>query len=79
VALILDSSGLLAAVDTDQRSHQVAREALEHAAAPLLISPFVLAELDYILMTRVGTQAESARLALRAYETTISSQNKGSC
>lgn len=62
MALILDSSGLLAAVDARQEDHRAAREALELAAGPLLISPFVLAELDYMVMTRVGHKQEVALL-----------------
>jgi predicted nucleic acid-binding protein len=63
VTLILDSSGLLAAVNTDQRLHQVAREVLEHAPAPRIISPFVLAELDYMNLTRYGHCEELALLS----------------
>ena len=58
MALILDSSGLLAAVNTDQRLHQAAKEALERASAPRVISPFVLAELDHMVLTRYGRREE---------------------
>lgn len=58
MALILDSSGSLAAVNTDQRLHQAAKEALERASAPRVISPFVLAELDYMVLTRYGRREE---------------------
>jgi predicted nucleic acid-binding protein len=61
--VILDTSGLLAAVDSGQRLHDAAREALEGASGPLLLSPFVLAELDYLLATRVGRAAELALLS----------------
>lgn len=60
--IVLDTSGLLAAIDSDQRLHEAAREALDDARGPLLISPFVLAELDYLLATRVGNSAELALL-----------------
>jgi uncharacterized protein len=60
--IVLDTSGLLAALDADQRQHQRAREALEADSGPLLLSPFVLAELDYLLLTRVGVEAETALL-----------------
>ena len=36
---------------------------LDRRAAPLLLSPFVLAELDYLLAARVGPDAQSALLA----------------
>ena len=61
-ALILDTSGLLAAIDADQRLHQATKAALEGATGPLLVSPFVLAELDYLLMAMVGMEAELALL-----------------
>lgn len=60
--IVLDTSGLLSAIDSDQRFHAAAREALERVTGPLLLSPFVLAELDYLLVTRVGPDAELALL-----------------
>jgi uncharacterized protein len=61
--IILDTSGLLAAMDASQRQHAEARSALESASPPWVLSPFVLAELDYLLATRVGQAAERALLA----------------
>ena len=61
--IILDTSGLLAAIDASQRAHAPARRALEAAQPPWILSPFVLAELDYLLATRVGQAAERALLA----------------
>ena len=61
--IILDTSGLLAAIDASQRQHEAARRALERASPPWILSPFVLAELDYLLATRVGQAAERALLA----------------
>jgi uncharacterized protein len=60
--IVLDTSGLLAALDSAQRHHAAARRAVVSDAGPLLLSPFVLAELDYLLMTRVGVAAETALL-----------------
>ncbi len=60
--LVLDTSGLLAAIDADQRQHGAAKEALERATGPLLLSPFVLAELDYLLATIVGKEEDLALL-----------------
>lgn len=56
--IVLDTSGLLAAIDSSQRRHESARRALESDDGPLLLSPFVLAELDYLLATRVSPEAE---------------------
>ena len=61
--ILLDTSGLLAAIDASQRQHDAARRALESAAPPWSLSPFVLAELDYLLATRVSQAAERALLA----------------
>jgi len=61
--ILLDTSGLLAAIDGSQRQHTAARRALEAAAPPWCLSPFVLAELDYLLATRVGQEAERRLLA----------------
>lgn len=60
--IVLDTSGLLAALDSSQRTHARATAALSSAAPPLLLSPFVLAELDYLIATRVGTAPEMALL-----------------
>ncbi|MDQ3767572.1 MAG: PIN domain-containing protein [Actinomycetota bacterium] len=60
--IVLDTSGLLAAIDSSQRRHESTRRALEADPGPLLLSPFVLAELDYLLSTRVGVEAETLLL-----------------
>jgi predicted nucleic acid-binding protein len=60
--ILLDTSGLLAALDASERRHTETVAALQAAAPPWILSPFVLAELDYLLATRVGTQAERALL-----------------
>ena len=56
--ILLDTSGLLAALDPDQHGHvPVARE-LGAASPPLLLSPFVLAELEYLVRRDSGTGAQ---------------------
>ena len=60
--ILLDTSGLLAAVDRSQSQHAKAAAALRQASGPLLLSPFVLAELDYLLATRVSADAQHALL-----------------
>ena len=59
--ILLDTSGLLAALDSAQRHHPAALASLASTEPPLLLSPFVLAELDYLLAGRVG---ETARISL---------------
>jgi predicted nucleic acid-binding protein len=61
--ILLDSSGLLAALDSAQRSHAAAAASLTSAAAPRLLSPFVLAELDYLVAERAGQSARASLLA----------------
>jgi predicted nucleic acid-binding protein len=60
--ILLDTSGLLAALDASQRSHRQAADALRQARPPLLLSPFVLAELDYLLGKYAGSRAQDALL-----------------
>ena len=60
--ILIDTSGLLAAIDESQRGHREAAASLKAASPPLLLSPFVLAELDYLLAARVGQAARSSLL-----------------
>lgn len=60
--ILLDTSGLLAALDSDQRHHTKAAASLAGATPPLLLSPFVLAELDYMLLSRIGAAARASLL-----------------
>ena len=52
--ILIDASGLIAALDESQPEHVAAAEALRRAGAPRILSPFVLAELDYLLAKRVS-------------------------
>jgi predicted nucleic acid-binding protein len=61
--ILLDTSGLLAALDASQPRHGAAAQALAAAGPPRLLSPFVLAEVDYVVRTRVGPEAQRALLA----------------
>jgi uncharacterized protein len=61
--ILLDSSGIIAALNEADPHHTEAASALRGARPPLLLSPFVLAEVDYLLATRVGSQVERAFLA----------------
>jgi len=61
--ILLDTSGLLAALDASQRTHEQSAGTLAAADPPLLLSPFVLAELDYLLASRVGEGARKDLLA----------------
>jgi hypothetical protein len=56
--ILLDTSGLLAALDPDQRGHVAVARALGDASPPLLLSPFVLAELEYLVRRDSGVAAQ---------------------
>ena len=60
--ILVDTSGLLAALDESQRHHRECVEGLEKASQPFLLSPFVLAELDYLLARHIGQGAQIALL-----------------
>jgi len=55
--IIVDTSGLIAAYDRDDIHHQDVVRVLS-AEGPGVLSPFVLAELDYLLATRAGRSVE---------------------
>jgi predicted nucleic acid-binding protein len=56
--IVLDTGGLYAALDANEALHGRAVAALVASAPPRVISPFVLAELDYLIGGRVGHQAQ---------------------
>ena len=60
--ILLDTSGLLSALDESQRHHHECANLLGEALPPLLLSPFVLAELDYLVMRHIGRRAQAALL-----------------
>jgi uncharacterized protein len=60
--ILLDTSGLLSALDASQRYHAECAAAMSKATPPLLLSPFVLAELDYLVSRYVGSAAQTALL-----------------
>lgn len=55
--IVVDTSGVLAAKDEDQPQHAAVARTLGTATEDLLLSPFVFAECDYMLATRLGTAA----------------------
>src|SRR5207249_11075055 len=58
----VDTTGLLSALDASEPQHARSARALIDADPPRLLSPFVLAELDYLLATRVSSAAAIALL-----------------
>lgn len=60
--IVVDTGGLYAALDANEDLHGRAVAALVSANPPRLLSPFVLAELDHLIGTRIGHQAQLALL-----------------
>lgn len=56
--IVADTSGLLAFFNAREPRHADARKAVERDPEPMIVSPFVLAELDYLVGTRLGVEAE---------------------
>ncbi len=60
--ILADTSGLIALFNEREPQHAAVRTALAEVKVPLVVSPYVVAELDYLVGTRVGVQAELAVL-----------------
>lgn len=61
--MIVDTSALLAYFNTGEPDHDVVSEVIDNSDdGPLVVSPYVLAELDYLIAKRVGVDAELAVL-----------------
>ncbi len=56
--ILLDTSGVLAALFPDQRLHQECAGVLRESRPPRILSPFVLAELDYLILKLAGVETE---------------------
>ena len=56
--IIADTSGLLAAFGAGEAENRLAQAAYEDDPGPVILSPFILAELDYMLLSRAGIKAE---------------------
>jgi inositol transport system substrate-binding protein len=63
--IICDTSGLYAAYNARQPDHRATVAAVDGDPGPLVVSPYVLTELDYLLRTRVGNESV-ARQAVEA-------------
>jgi predicted nucleic acid-binding protein len=60
--VIVDTSALLAFFDTDEPDHETVSAVLGSATELLVVSPYVIAELDYLVASRLGVSAELAVL-----------------
>ncbi len=69
--IIADTSGLLSSYVESGPQHEAVVEWMEKRDPVLVVSPFVVAEVDYLVATRKGVEAELAvlwELAGGAYE-----------
>ncbi len=69
--ILIDTSGLLAALFPDQRRHADCAAALKSAGSRRILSPFVIAELDSLILKLAGVDTEILfleELARGAYE-----------
>lgn len=60
--MIVDTSALLAYFDAQEPQHVAVASAIDAAEPPLVVSPYVIAELDYLVLTKHGPAAEHAVL-----------------
>ena len=68
--ILADTSGLLSLYNRREPTHPSVAEAVAQEQGPLVVSPYVVAELDYLVSTRLGADAEQrvlAELASPAY------------
>ena len=60
--MIVDTSALLAYFDAAEPDHATVSGYIDKSTEALVVSPYVVAELDYLVATRVGVDAELAVL-----------------
>jgi predicted nucleic acid-binding protein len=60
--VIVDTSALLAYFDAAEPDHHAVSQTIETSDDALVVSPYVVAELDYLVRTRVSVDAELAVL-----------------
>ena len=61
--IVVDTSGLIALLDRGEPMHGAAHDAVAGARGPLVVTDFVLAETDYLVLRRLGRRAEAAFIA----------------
>lgn len=69
--IVADTSGLLAFFDASEARHVAAMAAVDAEGDRLVVSPYVVAELDYLVLRRWGAERELAvlrELASGAYD-----------
>jgi uncharacterized protein len=61
--IVADTSGLLAFFNRREPTHAAVRAVVEAEVEPLVVSPYVVGELDHLVSTRLGVDSELAILA----------------
>lgn len=56
--IVADTSGLLALFNAREPAHASVRAVVDAEPEPLAVSPYVVAELDYLVTSRLGVDAE---------------------
>jgi uncharacterized protein len=57
-----EASGALAFFDTDEPDHEALSAVIEGSSEPLIVSPYLVAVVDYLVASRLGVAAELAVL-----------------
>jgi len=60
--VIVDTSAILAFFDRDEPDHEALTAVLSQSSEALVVSPYVIAEVAYLIGTRLGVAAEIAAL-----------------
>ena len=61
--IIADTSGLLTLFNRTEPQHAEVRKLVARLDEPMVVSPYVVAEIDYLVATRVGVETELEVLA----------------
>jgi len=56
--IVADTSGLLAYFNSQEPQHGAVSTVIDQSTVGIVVSPFVIAELDYLVFSRLGVEAE---------------------
>lgn len=62
MAIVADTSCILASIDRNEPAHLTVRQILESDRGPFIVPELVIAEVDYLVLRHHGPQAEKAFL-----------------
>lgn len=57
--IVADAGGILAYVDQDETDHDAVVDVVSRASEELVVSPFVVADVDFMVMKRFGVDKEA--------------------